>query len=411
MGGRPGALGARPRSPRLWRPPPWVPRPSRGGCAPADPLPGLRPSAGRGGGRGGKGGGGGGVPRSPPMVPWRRPPAVAGEQPGGSGPGGPAANGRGALVPRPLLVPDPPAGSRSGPPLSSLPPRVAGWPGGGGRAGDSGQLLGVSGLPPPSPLLEVVRAPPPRRTVGGWGSRPGSGGPALRGGGVPQQCPLPGPSRSSPGQAGRGRHPRRCLRGGWGCGCGGLRWRWRQWLRALRKARGSQLLESASVMPSTAPPSRRGGQVGSLSGDTARITAQRTPSWSSGATHPPGGTSRFPPSLRRSTASKSRFLISLVIPEQAQLSHPYTTTRGRASPPRGSGTVSQSRSQGRAPSAPRAGPPCGPCVCGAGVAPRPPAAGAAAICAGPALGAGGGGWCWGRGSWGGMSSPVSGSML
>ena len=36
-------------------------------------------------------------------------------------------------------------------------------------------------LPPPSPLLEVVRAPPPRRTVGGDGSRaPGRGtGPCL----------------------------------------------------------------------------------------------------------------------------------------------------------------------------------------------------------------------------------------
>ena len=40
----------------------------------------------------------------------------------------------------------------------------------------------------------------------------------------------------------------------------------------------------------------------------------------------------------------------------------------------GSGTASQSRSQGRAYSAPRAGSPCGPCSCGAGAAPRPPAA-------------------------------------
>ena len=32
----------------------------------------------------------------------------------------------------------------------------------------------------------------------------------------------------------------------------------------------------------------------------------------------------------------------------------------------------QSRSQGRAPPAPRAGSPCGPCACGAGAAPRPP---------------------------------------
>ena len=86
-----------------------------------------------------------------------------------------------------------------------------------------------------------------------------------------------------------------------------------------------------------------------------------------------------------------RFLIALVVPEQAQLSHPYTsTTRGSDSAPRGSGTASKSRSQGRAPSAPRAGSPCEPRACGAGAAPRPPAAGAAAIRAGSALAAGGG---------------------
>ena len=173
-------------------------------------------------------------------------------------------------------------------------------------------------------------------------------------------------------------------------------------MRALRKARGSQLLASASVMRSTAPPSRKAGHVGSLSGHTARITARRTLLWSSGAAHPPGGTSRFPPSLRRSTASKGPFLIPLVVPEQAQLSHLYTSTiRGRASPPRGSGAVSQSRSQGRAPSAPRAGSPCGPCACGAGAAPRPPAAEAAAIRAGSALGAGGGWRVLGSGGLGG----------
>ena len=138
-------------------------------------------------------------------------------------------------------------------------------------------------------------------------------------------------------------------------------------MRALRKARGSQLLASASVMRSTGPPSRKAGHVGSLSGHAAQITARMTLSWSSGAAHPPGGTSQFTPSLRRSTASKGRFLIPLVVPEQAQLSHPYTfTTRGRASLTRGSGTVSQSRSQGRAPSASRAGSPCSPCACGTG---------------------------------------------
>ena len=55
-------------------------------------------------------------------------------------------------------------------------------------------------LPRPSLPLEVARAPPPRRTEGGlW-----VGGPGSAGGGVPRHCPLPTPSRSSPGPAGRG---------------------------------------------------------------------------------------------------------------------------------------------------------------------------------------------------------------
>ena len=155
------------------------------------------------------------------------------------------------------------------------------------------------------------------------------------------------------------------------------------------------------MMRSTAPPSRKAGHVRPLSGHAALITDLRTLLWSSGAAPPPGGTSRFPPSLRRSTASKGRFLSPLVVPWLAQLNHPYTSpTRGRASSPRASGTVPQSRSKGRAPSAPGAGSPCCPCACGAGAAPRPPPA--EAIRAGSALGAGGAGWCWGRGGWGEM---------
>ena len=107
----------------------------------------------------------------------------------------------------------------------------------------------------------------------------------------------------------------------------------------------------------------------------ARITDLRTLSWSSGAAHPPGGTSRFPPSLRRSTASKGRFLDLLEVPWVAQHNHPYTSpTRGRVSSPRGTGTAPQSRSHGRPSSAPRAGPPRCPCACGADAAPRPPSA-------------------------------------
>ena len=97
-------------------------------------------------------------------------------------------------------------------------------------------------------------------------------------------------------------------------------------------------------------------------------------------------------------------------PLVAQHNHPYTSpTRGRASFPRGTGTVPQSRSQGRAPSAPRAGSPHCLCACGPDDAPRPPPA--EAIRAGSALGARGASWCWGRGGWGGTSSPASGSML
>ena len=169
-------------------------------------------------------------------------------------------------------------------------------------------------------------------------------------------------------------------------------------------------MASAFVMRSTAPPSRKAGHVGSLSGHAARITDLRTLSWSSGAAHPPGGTSRFPPSLRRSTASKGRFLNPLVVPWLAQHNHPYTSpTRGRASSPRGSGTAPQSRSHGRPPSAPRAGSPRCPCACGADAAPRPPSA--EAIRAGSALGAGVAGWCRGRGGWGGTSLLASASML
>ena len=96
-------------------------------------------------------------------------------------------------------------------------------------------------------------------------------------------------------------------------------------MRAARRARGSQTLASASVTRSTAPPSRKAGHPGSRSGHPARITARRTLSWSSWATHPPGGTSRFPPSRRRSTASNGRFLL---YPDVAQFSHPSTSTVG-----------------------------------------------------------------------------------
>ena len=74
-------------------------------------------------------------------------------------------------------------------------------------------------LPPSSLPLDVARAPSPRRIVGGvW-----VGGPGSAGGESPRHCPLPTPSRPSPGPMGRGRHLRRQLCGGWGCGGGGFR--------------------------------------------------------------------------------------------------------------------------------------------------------------------------------------------
>ena len=120
--------------------PPWVQRPLRGGAGP----PSLWPASGRlraggGGGRRGEGSGGGGFSRCPPLAPWPRPPTAAEGRPGGSGPGGPAADWGGRALPSPPpnpWVPDPRAGPRSGPLLSPPSPRGAGWPGGGGGRAD-----------------------------------------------------------------------------------------------------------------------------------------------------------------------------------------------------------------------------------------------------------------------------------
>ena len=160
------------------------------------------------------------------------PPTALGGRPGGSGPGGPAADGRGALFPRP----PPPFGCQTlvqalaRVPCSPRCPHAApagrgGMRGGPASAGggSSGQRLAVCGLQGSGPPLALV-APALSFTGGGarppglWVSEPGS-----TGGGVPQHCPLPTPSRSLPGPAGRGRHLRRRLRGGWGCGSGGFR--------------------------------------------------------------------------------------------------------------------------------------------------------------------------------------------
>ena len=166
-------------------------------------LFGLPPSA-----LGPEGEGGG----SGPLVPWRRPLTAEGGRPGGPGPGGQPSAGGSHSSPAPLyLEPDPRAGPRWGP-LSPPPsPRGAGRPGAAVRV--SGQRLAGCGavgspprsLSPPSLPREVARAPPSRRIAGG---------------GVGRGAQLP-PPRSRVRRLGR--HLRRRLCGGWGCGGGGLR--------------------------------------------------------------------------------------------------------------------------------------------------------------------------------------------
>ena len=232
VGRRLGARGARLRSPLLPRPPLGAAALSGGRGAAAPPT-----SWGAGGGRGGEVWGGGGFPLSPPLVPWRRPPTAAGGWPGGSGPGGLAANWGGVPVPRP----PPPSGHQA--PVQVLarapcPPRCrrvasAGRGGRGGGllsagGGGSGQRSAVSrlrGCGPPLALVAPILSP-----TGGC-ARPfaaphdgggcGSGGQAPLGGA--SRCPPPPSLRSMPASAGRGRHLHRRLCGGWGCGGGGFR--------------------------------------------------------------------------------------------------------------------------------------------------------------------------------------------
>ena len=184
----------------------WVQRPLQGGCRAAVSSVCLHLLLGRGGRGGGVRGG--------PLVRWRRPLTAEGGRPGGPCPGGQPPAGGSHSSPAPLyLEPDPRAGPRWGP----LPPppslRGAGRPGAAVRV--SGQRLAGCGavgspprsLPPPSLPREVARAPPSRRIVGG---------------GVGRGAQLPAPlSRVRR----LGRHLRRRLCGGLGCGGGGLRWR------------------------------------------------------------------------------------------------------------------------------------------------------------------------------------------
>ena len=186
-------------------PTPQVQRPLLGGVRGRRFL-GLPPSA-----RGPEWEGGGGV--GGPSGPLAPPPdGQGGGRHGGPGPGGQPSAGGLHPSPAPLyLEPDPRAGLRWGP-SSPLPSsRGAGRPGAAVRV--TGQRLagcGKAGSPPrllspPSLSREVARAPASRRTVGGaW-----VGGPS----------PPPPLSRVRR----LGRHLRRRLCGGWGCGGSGLR--------------------------------------------------------------------------------------------------------------------------------------------------------------------------------------------
>ena len=211
-------LGARLRSPRLWRPPLSFRSPLGG-------VRGRRPSGqppaahGPGWGKGGGGGlgGEGGVPHSPPLVPWCRPPTAA---------WGPAADWGGQTLVQAL------ARAPCSPRCRRVVP--AGRRGGGVRACECwGRRFGsaVSGYRAagqwaspftrcPRPFSRWRWHAPLSRAVQ-WGGC-GSGGPAPLGRDVPRHCPLPTLSRSLPGRAGRGRHLRRRLCRGWGCGGGGF---------------------------------------------------------------------------------------------------------------------------------------------------------------------------------------------
>ena len=179
-------------------------RPPRGGCGAAISLVCLRPLLGLRGRGGGIGVG--------PLVPWRSPLAAERGWPGGPGPGGqPWAGGSHPSPASLYLEPDPLAGPRWGP-LSSPPsPRGAGRLGAAVRG--SGQRLagcGAVGSPPRS------LSPPslPREMAGALSSR------RIVEGGVGRGAELPPPlSRVCR----LGRHLRRRLCGGCGCGGGGLR--------------------------------------------------------------------------------------------------------------------------------------------------------------------------------------------
>ena len=296
------------------------------------------------------------------------------------------------------LTPGPPA------PLAAVAsPCSTGGAGGGGEGepaavgvGGPGQRLVISGLLvpasrasactwlPPSPLLGA--APVPALVGGG---RSGSGGPCLLGGCpgllVLSQPPLPAawdhccrarPSPAPPLVLGRGLRRQRVPPAVAPVGEGGAQGPGEPVVglcisEAEHRPPSPVKPATAAPCPATPPESRPGRPFRGPPGPPTPLGASPgSPPFSVGAGH------------RR--AGSSSPLWSPRGPSPAN--HTPPPPEGGPRPPRGSRIASLSRAQSpRAPSAPRAGSPCGSCACGAGAAPYPLAAGAAAFCAGSAL--------------------------
>ena len=251
----------------------------RGRCPPGWPLAVRR----LGGGEG-DGGEGGGLP----AVPLWSPVLLSGGCGGGgltvSAPGGQPSTGGGRT---PLPFPFRPSGvllscrpSPSGPPLLSLlPPRQLA-PAGVVVVRVSGHWSAVCGsLGSLCCVCPCARGSCPL-PYQGWRARSHSGrvGGSALGRGA-RACQVAAPRRRSsptplclpPGTiaARRSCHLRRRLCGGSGCSGGGFLRRYCQWVSAMRRARGTQLLASASVTRSTAPYCKKAAHIGSLSGHPA----------------------------------------------------------------------------------------------------------------------------------------------
>ena len=202
-------------SPGALAPPTRVQRPLWGGCGAAVSSACLCPLLGLRGSGGGRGRG--------TLVPWRCLKTAAGGRPGGSGPGGQPSAGGSHSSPAPLYLAR--TGRSCRPSLGfPAPLAVAGrrWPAGGGREGQRSAVSGLRGSGFPSTL--VVSALPPtgggaRSSVRPYRGGGGGRGARLRRGGGSHGTVPPPLSRIRR----LGRHLRRALCGGWGCGGGGFR--------------------------------------------------------------------------------------------------------------------------------------------------------------------------------------------